>query len=603
MVWEPKTAQPDTGWMPKTAQPDETASPQKDDSLSGKIGAAWHQRAQERPTIFRDSTGDMTEMSHVRDLAHKVGYVGDMGSAAIGYAAENAPKQVKDVTSAIGGYLGDSPVGDAVIAAGDKTKELAKNHPLAAENAKAVLDLASAVPTGLLAKGAEDVAGEAISKGVEKSAARKATDLAAQRTSEDVKSEAQEAYAMAESKGGSLKPEWTNKALDELGELRTQTEAGKAIEGDTPLNKLLDRAEALRGKPLSLQGAQEVDKALTNEISTHFKDGKLDAHGQQIMDFQNKFRDMIDGAGSHEVNGGKEGFDALNQARSKWSQAARMRDLEKIMERVSDNPKATKNGFMALYNNKARLSKFTAEEQAAIKKAATTGLRTDLLHLLSNKGITIVHAATGGGLGSSALSYGGNRLAGSAEEAMHRRRGQKVIDMVAGRKTAPDVDSALGATKEPLMLPAPATYVDKAGNAGTHGPSKALPAPKAQTVVGENGVVRSEYPAERDATIVRRQQIEKLDAAQAARDKELGISPDIRKAIKTRMDNDAWKDLTDRQQEMVAQQMQKAWAGHKNSIEDVIKAAKDYSESVAKAKGEKPPSGPMSAIYSAKTGR
>lgn len=436
-------------------------------------------------------------------------------------------------------------------------------------------------------------------------------------THEELQKTARDSYDYAESKGAALKPAWTDKALNELNKLNEQTVEGRAIAGETPLSKLLAKSEALRGKPVTLKGAEEIDKALTNEITTHYVNGKLDGYGQQILDYQTKFREMIDKAGSHEVTGGKDAFDALKTGRAQWSQAARMRDIETIMNKLGSSPASIKNGFKALYNNPSRMRGFTVEEKAAIKKAATSGVVTDLLHVLSNKGIAVIHAATGGGLGSSALTYGGNRLAGSAEEALHLRRGQKVADLVANRKI-PGVGDAMGSEVDPLAKPL------------------ALPAPKSEFIVDETGKARMQTPAERDAAISGRQRLSEIgltpDVMKAQEVKQAGelmqkygqselgkfVAENANKPISRQMfdiprteyseaetakmlRNADWDKLDRIQQKKIQLDIQKAWNAQKQSIAEMILEARKKAQYLAEAKGEVPPSTAMSeALKNAK---
>ncbi len=275
---------------------------------------------------------------------------------------------------------------------------------------------------------------------------------AAAPAAKDIRAEAQVIYKEAEAKGGVLSPKFTDRFLAEAEKAKPQSLQGKAIAGDNPISKLIEKAQAWRGHPMTIQDAQEVDKALTEEISTHFKDGKLDEHGKAIMDFQNKFREMIDTAPAEEVTGGKGGFEALKKARATWSQAARMGDIEKIMQRASsmDNPAtAIKTGFRTLANNEKRMRGFTAEEKEAIKKAATSGVATDALRVFGSRLIPIAHVAGGGGPVGALAAHGATSAIRSGATALQEGRAQKVMDMIANRKI-PTANEAIGAQENPL---------------------------------------------------------------------------------------------------------------------------------------------------------
>lgn len=91
---------------------------------------------------------------------------------------------------------------------------------------------------------------------------------------------------------------------------------------------------------------------------------------------------------------------------------------------------------------------FSDEEKAAIKKAADTGIFTDILRIASSRLNTIIHVASGGGFGSSSLTYAGSKIANTANEARAMRDWQKAADLVANRKIG--ANQALGAETDPL---------------------------------------------------------------------------------------------------------------------------------------------------------
>lgn len=359
------------------------------------------------------------------------------------------------------GAIGETAEYKAARAAGiqpEKARGVAKDT---GDVSEALLGLVPGIKgaPGAIANSAEKVASlpkkafGAIREGINTASDKMAAKSIPTPTAASIKTEAQAAYADAAKKGGVLSPAFTDKFLAEVRKFSPQTNEGKAFSGDTAITKLIERANTLKGQPISLQGAEEIDKALTSEVSEHFSNGKLDEQGKKILDFQTKFRDMIENASGEDVPKGKEGFDALKLARAKWSQAARMGDIEAILTRADsmDNPAtAIKTGFRTLYNNKGRIKGFSTQEKEAIKNAAESGKITDMLRVFGSRLIPIAHLAGGGGIPGSVAAHGATTAIRSGAEALQMRRAQKVKDLIAARKMPVSADEALGSETDPL---------------------------------------------------------------------------------------------------------------------------------------------------------
>lgn len=225
-------------------------------------------------------------------------------------------------------------------------------------------------------------------------------------TSDDIARQANAAYKRAEDLGGYIKGSTTDKFLDDVVQkIMPQTKAGKALAGDSPVSKVMKRLETLRGRPLSLQAAQEIDEYLGDAIDDFTEMGRLKKPGKRLLDIQNALRDVIDNATPDDVFGDKQGFEALKEGRKLWSKSAKLRDVEKIITRaeMSEQPaNALKSGFRTLYNNPNRMRGFTKAEKAAVKKAANAGVVSEILRGPASRLFGIGMAVKGGPVGYAA---------------------------------------------------------------------------------------------------------------------------------------------------------------------------------------------------------
>ncbi|EGP07328.1 hypothetical protein CSIRO_3060 [Bradyrhizobiaceae bacterium SG-6C] len=283
--------------------------------------------------------------------------------------------------------------------------------------------------------GLAGAAGAGISEGVSKIATRVFGEKVAKKTADTIRAEASQLYDSAEKAGGVLKPNVTDKFIDEATKVMPQTPAGKMLAGDSPVTKIVDNLQNLRGKNLTLQEAQEVDEFLGDAIDSFTELGRVNKEGKKLLDIQSAFRDTIENASASDVVGGKAGFDALSAARSLWSRAAKLRDIEKIITRaeLSDNPaSAIKSGFKAMATNPARMRGFSDEEAALVKRAAESGQVTDALRAFGSKLIPIITAASGGGVGATAAATAGSMASKGAATSFQLSRAMQLADKVAG---------------------------------------------------------------------------------------------------------------------------------------------------------------------------
>lgn len=386
---------------------------------------------------------------------NEVGAVAQVPTTAVQMAGkiltEGAPEPVQNTISSIGQKL-------APIAQAYQENQQAYNeaNPRAGRNLEAVREIGNLLPfspevravastgtelTGQALKGT----GETIAKGITKTA--EALKPETMFTSDAIKQLASDAYKTANEQGGTLTPTFANKLFDSVDAMKPQTEHGIATVGENALAKLSDDWKTLRGKPISLQAAQEMDEGLSQRIDSHVDrmTGKLDKEGRQLYDVQTQFRDMIDKVSPEDIIGGKEGFDALKEGRNYWSTALRIGDMERILTRASmtDNPATSiKAGFRTLYNNPARMRGYNGAERAAIKRAAQSGvisgtLRTVLgSRLIGTAMGTALGTAGGGFIGGAAgagVGAGQAAVARAIAAKLQKGRANKVIKTISRR--------------------------------------------------------------------------------------------------------------------------------------------------------------------------
>lgn len=253
-------------------------------------------------------------------------------------------------------------------------------------------------------------------------------------------------YGVSSSQGGALKEHMTDSWVNEASKVLPQTTGGKTVLGETPTTQLVARMDGLKGKPLTLAEAQEIDSALGDMSMNHVdpKTGKLLAEGEKLRQIQQSLRDHIEKAGPNDIAGGKQGFDTWKDARDMWAASSRMGEVERIKNYAAntDNPVTTmRNGFRSMIKSNPTLRGYTADEKIAIQNAAKTGLITGALKTAGSKLISGVAGATGGAMGGG---FPGAMMGAAAGEAagfpmraaankLQANRADKVSEAIANR--------------------------------------------------------------------------------------------------------------------------------------------------------------------------
>lgn len=325
---------------------------------------------------------------------------------------------------------------------------------------------ARAVATSIPAAVASEVAGEATegtnweiparvaaalvaTGGVNKLVDRVGKVSAPKITADDIKHLSRAKYKQAESSKVQMPASKTDAFLaDARKSLMSGDDVIDAMKSSKPMRDVLDDLELFKGQPMTLQRAQALDEQLGDIVDGFTTLGKVNKQGAKILDVQTKFRGLID----------KE-FSTLKEARQLWADQAKLRDIEKIIERADmyDQPAtALKTGFRTLANNKARMNRFTAEEQALIKKAATTGKYTDVVRSLGSRLLPFTTVVAGGGMGATTAATAGSMVARDAAARMQLNRAGKLTDRITSKyqtKTPTTNQRWIGDVKEAVSAP------------------------------------------------------------------------------------------------------------------------------------------------------
>jgi hypothetical protein len=291
-------------------------------------------------------------------------------------------------------------------------------------------------------------------------------------TADIVRKSAGEAYKIAEQKGGILAPKAVDSFLDTLQTtVKPKDIIAQALSKNDPANEVMDVLEEMaRGKQMSLESLQSIDEVLSNKIDGFIEFGRPKKEGLGLIKIQDALREMVEKAGEGDIVGSKEGFYALAEGRKLWSKAAKLRDVERIVTRaeMSQQPaNAMKAGFRTLYNNPNRMRGFSKQEQAAIKKAAETGIVGELLSGVGSR-LTGIGASLVGGPQGYVIGKGAEMSARGMGSALQAKRAQALANMIA--KPTPT-------TSQPLLTQqGAATALGLANALG----QKLLPAPQPQ---------------------------------------------------------------------------------------------------------------------------
>lgn len=256
-------------------------------------------------------------------------------------------------------------------------------------------------------------------------------------TADEIAAKASNAYARAEQVGGTLRPEVTNGFLNKVSKMMPQTPEGRLLAGDSAFTKVTEKLAQFQNNPLTLRAVQEIDEFLGDSAEGFIVNGRMTKDGKRLLDIQSELRNEIYRASPRAVIGGKEGFNALRDARNLWSQSAKMRDIERIIQRADGQDNAAmmiKTGFRTLYNNPKRMRGFSAEQKELIRKAAGNGIVPDALRVMGSR-LNPIAAMAGGGVVSGAAAHAGAAAARSGAEKLYLNRADDVLRSISRNVT------------------------------------------------------------------------------------------------------------------------------------------------------------------------
>lgn len=297
-------------------------------------------------------------------------------------------------------------------------------------------------------------------------------DKMAQITSPQLKEISGRVYQQADAEGGAIPPQDTNSFIDGISQASRQTTEGNLFRGgNDPIADLAQRLEPLRDKPISFQGADDIDKQLTDlihgEVNTK---GQMSSLGQQYLTIQDNLRDLMT---PDEVTPENQGFQTRRTAQQIWAQSRSLGDVESIIQKaqMAENPStAIKNGFKLLYNNNRRMMGYNDAERSAIKDAATRGLGGDFFNTFGSRlgpliagGVGSVGGPIGSAIGAAA-GFGLSKASRNIADQMQLNRANKVTNLISNRNELPDLNITPQSSSLQLQaLPRPSINVPPDG--------------------------------------------------------------------------------------------------------------------------------------------
>lgn len=535
-------------------------------------------------------------------------------------------------------YVSSSPVGRATAKGANyavqKYGDFAEEYPRAARNVEAATNIGLSVAPSVRVggKSAASAVESVAKKGVGATGAviNKVASEAPTLTSAQRKIYSSALFDEAAAKGGVLKSDvWDVIEKKVEASLPHEMSLDPSPSVFTGMKELV---KANKGKPITLDGVEAMDKSLTTLISKEYQAVKgASPEAIKLQELQSEIRDLAYNPERGMVDGGDNGFKAYQEAVKEWSVAKKKEDIENILQRATftDNPSTSiKKQFAALYMDKKRIRGYSEEQRAFIKKAGESSKFADFLRTTAGSRLIgsmlggIAGGVAGGGVGAIPGAIGG-AITGSAARgaATSLKKGQvrkleKSIGKDSGANAIPrDVyklppDEAKEAIRklrqdsQPVIgeivsdvprgirsLPAPrkeptiyGTRPDNyrrvgSGDIVTPPPPKtlSLPSPEPVTAVSRQGEARLMTPGERQA-------------AEAARinSVETGLTPDVRRAQITNQQNQAYKQLEQQRAKTKEEQLIELLKQSQPSVPDMITVSKKKAAELAKALGKSP---------------
>jgi len=270
---------------------------------------------------------------------------------------------------------------------------------------------------------------------------------------DDMKKVAAHYYQQAAQQGGTLAPHYVDQMIGNIEKPLVRPARVDKLAGENDATKFAkDFKENFGGTPLTLEEAQGVDEHLGELIDDHFKVTGLDKVGKKLVDIQTGLRDGIASASEGDITGGPNGFPSLKDGRQTWAQAAKMRDIESIVDgsQYADQPTTwVRNRIRTILTNKSKRRGFSEAEIAELEKVAKSGKVESLLKMFGGRLTPYVAEAAGASMGGlpglvtgAAIGHGGSTLARNAAGAIQGRKVTNLMDLL-GQGAPPDAGSIL----------------------------------------------------------------------------------------------------------------------------------------------------------------
>lgn len=245
-------------------------------------------------------------------------------------------------------------------------------------------------------------------------------------TQADIKAVANAKYAEVEKTGHEIPKEVTNGYIDDVkSTLLSSDDLINSMKSSQPLRDAFDDIALFKDQPMTLSRAQALDEQISNMVDSHTTLGQVNKVGKKLLEAQHKLRQVVD-----------ENFDtpALREARQAWAAQAKLRDVERIMQRAEtmENPATSiKAGFRQLLTNPNKSKWFTKDELKIIEQGATTSAPAEVLRTLGSRLIPIITAGAGGGLAGTAIATAGSMAARGGATKMQVNRAMKLSDKIS----------------------------------------------------------------------------------------------------------------------------------------------------------------------------
>lgn len=238
-------------------------------------------------------------------------------------------------------------------------------------------------------------------------------------------------------------------------------ESGKLTPNLHPkaLGTLNDMAQDVQNG-FDLQDLHGWRQAFGDAINSDIRpNGTMGPDGQRAFAAQTGIDNFLRGPGkdpTNLVNGSPEAVEALQNGMSLWGSAARMDDIQRIINNsmLRDNPATSmRSGFASLASSPKRLRGFDPTDQDLIVRASQASLPAEFMRSAGSRLLNIAGMGSGNPL-YAAGSQMGTAAARSLQAGMQARRGTDILDNIAKRVDLPDLNTI----EPPKQLGAPPIY-------------------------------------------------------------------------------------------------------------------------------------------------